>query len=130
MTQDPFSMWDEAAGPVGEFLGEGPPNVGVELDFPLESEPEEIEVRDAEGRVNVTLCNTDPSVDHDVRIDVRGAPCSKVAGRVLTDKAITAHNTFDAPNTVKPADFDGAKAKDGTVTLKAPSKSVLALTIS
>ena len=51
MTQDPFSMWDEAAGSVGDLLGDGPPGVGVELDFPLETEPEEIRVLDADGRL-------------------------------------------------------------------------------
>ena len=51
MTQDPFSMWDDVADSEGSFLGDGPPAVGVELDFPLQIEPEEVEVLDAAGRV-------------------------------------------------------------------------------
>lgn len=51
MTQDPFSMWDEPGGSAGDFLGDGPPGIGVDLDFPLEAEPEEVEVLDVEGRV-------------------------------------------------------------------------------
>jgi hypothetical protein len=55
MTQDPFSMWDEPAGSVGDFLGDGPPAGGVELGFPLETELEVLEVLDAEGRVIGTI---------------------------------------------------------------------------
>jgi hypothetical protein len=50
MDQDPFAMLDDVAGSLGDFLGD-PPGGGVELDFPLEAEPEEVLVLDSEGCV-------------------------------------------------------------------------------
>jgi alpha-N-arabinofuranosidase len=40
-----------------------------------------------------------------------------------------AHNTFDAPNNLKPADFNGAKLVDGGFSVKLPAKSVVVLAI-
>jgi alpha-L-arabinofuranosidase len=47
---------------------------------------------------------------------------------VLTAPAMQAHNTFEAPETVKPAPFDGATlATAGTLTVSLPAKSVVVL---
>jgi len=55
MTHDPFSMWDEPGGSFGDFLGDAPPSTGIDLGYPLSAEPEEVEVRDAEGRIVGTI---------------------------------------------------------------------------
>ena len=38
-----------------------------------------------------------------------------------------AHNTFDAPESVKPAPFTGASLPSGTLTVTMPPKSVVML---
>jgi alpha-N-arabinofuranosidase len=48
---------------------------------------------------------------------------------VLTADAMTAHNTFDNPQAVKPAAFDNFKLKDDILTIQLPSKSVAVLEI-
>jgi alpha-N-arabinofuranosidase len=52
-----------------------------------------------------------------------------VSGRVLTSKDINAHNTFDKPQAIKPAVFDGAKLKGDELTVALPAKSVVVLAV-
>jgi alpha-N-arabinofuranosidase len=40
---------------------------------------------------------------------------------------MNAHNTFDAPETVKPAAFTGAQVNGGTLTVTLPPMSVVVL---
>jgi alpha-L-arabinofuranosidase len=48
---------------------------------------------------------------------------------VLTGPAMNAHNTFAAPDAVKPATFDGASIKGDGLEVKLPAKSVVILTL-
>jgi alpha-N-arabinofuranosidase len=50
-------------------------------------------------------------------------------GRILTAEEMNAHNTFDKPNTIEPAEFKGIELKDGIirVTLLAKSATVLSV---
>jgi alpha-N-arabinofuranosidase len=50
-----------------------------------------------------------------------------VTGRVLTASAINAHNTFDAPDAVKPIAFNGASVQGGNLVVTLPAKSVVVL---
>jgi alpha-N-arabinofuranosidase len=40
-----------------------------------------------------------------------------------------AHNTFDAPDAVKPAPFSGASLANGNLTVELPPKSVVMLDV-
>jgi alpha-N-arabinofuranosidase len=83
--------------------------------------------RDSEGRVHITLTNMDPNQARTISVQIRGQQVSQVSGRVLTADAMNAHNTFEAPNTVRPEAFDGASLSGQTLTVELPSKSVVAL---
>ena len=56
-----------------------------------------------------------------------GAAARNVTGQVLTASALDAHNTFDAPENVKPMPFTGFELKDGALTVTLPAKSVVVL---
>ncbi|MCX6344382.1 MAG: alpha-N-arabinofuranosidase [Armatimonadetes bacterium] len=84
----------------------------------------------AEGTVHVTLCNLDPNNAAEVLSALHGVKASKISGRILTAATMQAHNTFDAPNTLKPADFSGAKLVEGGFSVNLPAKSVVVLAIS
>ena len=87
--------------------------------------------RDGAGQVHVTVCNLDPNRASDVRFEVSGmAALASAHARVLTAEAMTAHNTFDAPQTVQPVGFNDVVLTGNQVMLKVPAKSVLALTLS
>jgi len=79
------------------------------------------------------LCNLKPDAPAEVACELRGLATGDslgtVTGRVLTAPQSNAHNTFDAPDNVRPEAFtafhvDGHKIR---VTLPAQSVTVLAI---
>jgi alpha-N-arabinofuranosidase len=60
---------------------------------------------------------------------VQGSKAKRVAGQILTAGEITAHNTFDNPNVVQPAPFNGAKVTDDGFEAVLPAKSIVVLEI-
>jgi alpha-N-arabinofuranosidase len=83
--------------------------------------------RDQAGRVHLTLCHANPRQGAELRVEVRGMALSSIQGRVLTAEQMTAHNSFDAPDQVRPAAMPGVPAQDNQVTLTIPPMSVVAL---
>jgi len=81
--------------------------------------------KDKDGLIHISLVNLDPNHGRTVQVDVRGQQVSSVSGRVLTAPSMQAHNTFEQPNTVQPADFHGARLSGGMLTVDLPSKSVV-----
>ncbi|HEX9633687.1 MAG TPA: alpha-L-arabinofuranosidase C-terminal domain-containing protein [Gemmatimonadales bacterium] len=85
--------------------------------------------RDSAGVIHLTLVNLDPNVPRTVTADIRGVAVSGITGSILTASAMNAHNTFDAPDAVRPAPFDRARLRDGKVVIELPPKAVVALTL-
>ncbi len=83
--------------------------------------------RDADGRLHLTLTNADPTHPQTVTCTIEGPAPTGVTGRILTADTINTHNTFDAPDTVSPAAFNGASLHNQTLTIELPAKSVVAL---
>ena len=83
--------------------------------------------RDTAQRIHVTLCNLDPNQSNRVTAELRGVKLAHLSGRILTAGEITAHNTFEKPNPVQPAKFDGARLTGNGFEVTLPSKSVVAL---
>ena len=79
--------------------------------------------------VHLSLANTSPSQPVTVTVKLAGLAPKAVAGRVLTAPAMNAHNTFAAPDAVKPAPFDGASIKGDSLEVKVPAKAVVILTL-
>ena len=65
----------------------------------------------------------------EVACQVQGAKAQKVSGRILTAPAITAHNTFDKPETVKPSAFNAFRTTGSGLTATLPPASVVVLEI-
>jgi len=86
--------------------------------------------KDAAGKIHITLSNLDPNKAKKVTVVLHGAKVKGATGRVLTSKAITDHNTFEAPNAVKPKAFNGAKVEKGELSVRLPAKSVVVLELS
>jgi alpha-N-arabinofuranosidase len=84
---------------------------------------------DDQGRIRVTMANTDPNQARTVSVDLRGQEVSTVSGRVLTADQMNAHNTFEAPNQLQPSSFNGAQLEDGTLTVELPAKSIVSLEV-
>jgi alpha-N-arabinofuranosidase len=86
--------------------------------------------RDASGRVHVSLCNLDPNAEIPVACDLRGMSVGEAAGRILTGDAMNARNTFDAPSTVQPANFNTIRRDGNGITMTLPPRSVVVLEIT
>ncbi|QVM83472.1 alpha-N-arabinofuranosidase [Novosphingobium decolorationis] len=84
-------------------------------------------VKGKDGKIHVGLSNADAKEANTVTIALDGVKAGKVSGRILTAGAINAHNTFENPEVVKPAAFNGARVKGGTLTVTLPAKSVVVL---
>jgi alpha-N-arabinofuranosidase len=90
---------------------------------------------DKDGKVHISLCNLSHEASADIDCLLGGMPVfkggvpSSVSGTILTAPVMNAHNTFDDPENIKPAAFNGASLKDGNLKVVLPAKSVTVLTI-
>ena len=85
--------------------------------------------RDKEGKIHISLCNLNPNKSQKLECELRGFSAQTIAGRILTSQDMTAHNTFDKPETIKPAEFKDAKIADNGLATVLPPKSVVVLEI-
>jgi len=83
--------------------------------------------RDSTGAIHVSLCNLNPGRSAELKCDLRGAKPQSVSGRLLTAEAMQAHNTFEKPDTVKPAPYSGCRLIEGGFSATLPPRSVVVL---
>lgn len=86
-------------------------------------------VRSTDGKIYVGLANVDPDSAISLDLRIAGLAAGRVGGRVLTGDAINARNTFDAPGTVAPAPFYGARIDGGILRVTLPPRSVVMLEV-
>ena len=85
--------------------------------------------RDAQGAIHVSLCNLDHAKPAKLACKLHGATPGTVTGRILTAKAMNAHNTFDKPEAIMPAPFTEATMEKGALLVNLPAKSVVVLEV-
>jgi alpha-N-arabinofuranosidase len=83
--------------------------------------------RGTDGRLHIALANIDPRETQHVTVTVTGKVPRSFTGQILTAAAMDAHNTFDKPETVKPAVFRGAEVHEGAIRVDVPAKSIIVL---
>lgn len=83
--------------------------------------------KDKSGRIHISICNLNPEAPAELECSLEGFKVQKVTGRVLTADVMNAHNTFEEPDAVRPAEFKGMEVKDGKILATIPSKSVVVL---
>jgi alpha-L-arabinofuranosidase len=79
--------------------------------------------------IHLSLANASPTQAVTLNVKVAGITPKAVSGRVLTATEMTAHNTFEAPDAVRPAAFDGASVRGDTLEVRLPAKSVVVLAL-
>jgi alpha-N-arabinofuranosidase len=85
--------------------------------------------RNGAGKIHISLCNLDAKNSAEIICELKGIEAKKVSGRVLTSDTMTAHNTFDNPEAIKPAVFNDVQLKEDVLTAVLPAKSVVVLEI-
>ena len=86
--------------------------------------------RDSVGRLHLSVVNLDPNRAAEISASVSSGAIKNVSGEVLTAAAMNAMNTFDQPNAVKPAAFNGFKVQGSQLSLNIPAKSVVVLELA
>ena len=81
-----------------------------------------------DGKIHVTLNNLSLDENYDIDAVFSETQVKAVEGTILT-AAMDAKNTFDAPETVKPAAFDKVAIDGNNVKFTIPARSVLHLAI-
>jgi alpha-N-arabinofuranosidase len=84
----------------------------------------------ADGMVYVSLVNCRAADAVELECELAGIEATKVTGRVLTADKLDAHNTFDNPEQVKPAEFTDCSVSNGKLKTKLPPHSVVVLSLS
>jgi alpha-N-arabinofuranosidase len=83
--------------------------------------------RDGQGLTHISLVNIDAKNVQEVVIDVRGAKYTSVTGRILVSDKLQDHNSFEAPQKVKPATFKQATLSGTSLKVSLPAHSVVVL---
>ena len=86
--------------------------------------------RDSSGAVHISLVNLDPSKTITVRTGLPEIAYTKVGGQILTSGRFNDVNTFDQPNKVKPAVFNGARKDGDELVVEMPPMSVVVLELN
>ncbi|OIB02838.1 alpha-N-arabinofuranosidase [Paenibacillus sp. LC231] len=88
--------------------------------------------KDQAGKIHVSLCNVSHAEQSDVTIQLRGlsGAVSKIVGRQLASDSLDAHNTFESPETLKPADFHAFEQEGDVLRAKLAPMSVTVLEIT
>ena len=82
-----------------------------------------------DGSININIVNVHPDKTIRLECELRGANMKRVSGKILTAKAMNAHNTFDQPDNVKITDFNKASLNDNVLRVEMPAKSVVVLIV-
>jgi alpha-L-arabinofuranosidase len=83
--------------------------------------------KDDKGVTHISLVNIDATKEQEVSLDIRGAKYTSVTGRILTSPKVQDHNTFEKPESIKPAAFKGFSLSGNTLKGKIPPFSVVVL---
>ena len=81
-----------------------------------------------DGLVHITLTNSSITESYEIEGILADTKIKSVKGEIVTGE-IHAHNTFDAPETVKKEDYIGCEIKDGKLSFTVPAASVLHLAV-
>src|SRR5690606_15742692 len=85
---------------------------------------------DSLGRTHVSLVNVDARNTQEVSVSFFGGNYKKVTGSILRSAKLQDHNTFDNPNKVAPAAFNGARLRGDDLTVTLPPFSVVVLELT
>ncbi len=80
---------------------------------------------DKDGKVHISLANLNPNKSITITCPLIGNSFKNITGEVLTASQMNSYNSFESPETVKPAVFKGFSLKDGILSITMPSKSVV-----
>ena len=85
--------------------------------------------KDSSGIIHISLVNIDALKSQTIKIELTSGKYTSIRGRILKSSRLQDHNTFEQPEKITPANYDGAILKDRQVECKLPPFSVVVLEI-
>lgn len=85
---------------------------------------------DAKGAAHISLVNIDSKKTQEVTIQLYGSKYKNVSGRILKSATLQDHNSFEAPDKIKPVAFKDAKLDNGVLKVTLPPFSVTVLELN
>ena len=85
--------------------------------------------KDKNGITHISLVNIDPTKAKEININIAGINAKTVSGRILSSSKLQNFNSFENPNLIKPAPFQGAQISNSTLKLSLPAFSVVVLSL-
>ncbi len=87
--------------------------------------------KDGNGNIHVSFCNIDHVNGNSFELDLRGlSNAAKVSGAIIKADVMNAHNSFEAPETVKPVAFEDVEVNGSVLSVSIPPMSVVTLAIT
>ncbi len=86
--------------------------------------------KDDAGKIHITLANFNPNKDQEITCNLGSATPTQIKAEVLTAKSMSAFNTFDKAEEVKPQSFKGATLKNNQLKISMPAKSIVAIELN
>jgi alpha-N-arabinofuranosidase len=83
--------------------------------------------KDKNGATHISLVNVDAKQAQSVSININGASYKSVTGRILTSDKMQNYNSFENPNKITPANYNGAQLNGSKLNLNIPPYSVVVL---
>ena len=83
--------------------------------------------KDKKGLTHISLVNVDAKKVQTVSININGATYKNVTGRILTSDKLQNYNSFENPNKIVPATYNGAQLNGSKLNLSIPPYSVVVL---
>lgn len=102
--------------------------IGIEKEYQVPNLSESVSV-DAEGKLHITMTNLSIEEDYEIETLLADVKVTDVSGEILAGE-MNAHNTFENPNCVHTASYEGAKADGNKLNFVIPKNSVLHLVVT
>jgi len=83
--------------------------------------------KDVDGKTHISLVNIDAAKSQDISLNLPAGKYATVTGRILSSAKLQDHNSFETPDKIKPAVFNGAVLKGSSLQVKLPPFSVVVL---
>jgi alpha-N-arabinofuranosidase len=83
--------------------------------------------KDKNGATHISVVNVDAKQAQNVSININGASYKSVTGRILTSDKMQNYNSFENPNKIVPAVYNGAQLNGSKLNVNIPAYSVVVL---
>ena len=101
--------------------------IGVDEENQVPNLNESVSI-DSKGRINITINNLSIDEGYDIEGIIVDRPIKSVSATILTNE-MSAYNTFDNPEVVKPEEFKDFKLTEQGLNFSIPACSVISFVI-